>query len=214
MFSTIMYWLTVLVGLLLRADSFGPAQYGVSIVYDPKVNRTTAVCVGFTRAEFEQFCGFLRDNIHLGGHWAMLPMTLVDFTYHMIARWLTHNRRVIVAIAKSKEINIAEYGDNRGFKADLDLDLDAATRKLTFLGNDFAFMKSICKTQERFLDAIEEILLEEQDTTSDDKARKSRELFQGHIIFLRESFTSALQYVERDLCSIKSIAQTVRYLPT
>jgi len=141
----------------------------------------------------------------------LVPMVFVDFMSHMTARWLTYNRLSLLAIANSKEINIRELNDNRGLRPDMKLDLDTATRKLTFLNDEYAITESISKTQLRFLALIEEIV--EQGRLPFVEGQTTRmgtsELLIDEITFMREAFKSALQNIERDRQNIQGLAQTV-----
>jgi hypothetical protein len=142
----------------------------------------------------------------------LLPMVFVDFMAHMSARWLTYNRLSLLAIANSKEINVREAQDNRGLRPDLKLDLDTATRKLTFMNDEYAITESISKTQIRFLDLIEEMVGEQQQasgTGSTVWGLLGADAFQEEIAFLRKPFHSALQNIERDGQNIQGLAQTV-----
>lgn len=152
--------------------------------------------------------------MQFAGHPLLLPMVLVDFMKQSTARWLAYNRLSLLAIANSKEVNVRELEDDRGHPADQKLDLDSATRKLTFLNDEFSITESISKTQLRFLDVIEEMVHEQQkpevaqlNLPSDDISGGA---FFDEIPYLRESFKSALQYIERDRQNIQGLAQTVR----
>jgi len=139
-------------------------------------------------------------------------MVFVDFMSHMTARWLTYNRLSLLAIANSKEINTREVHDNRGLRPDMKLDLDTATRKLTFLNDEYAITESISKTQLRFLDLIEEIVVEQEKlpfAEGQTIRMGTPELFIDEITFMREAFKSALQNIERDRQNIQGLAQTV-----
>jgi hypothetical protein len=136
----------------------------------------------------------------------LVPMVFVDFMGHMTSRWLTYNRLSLLAIANSKEVNIREVQDDRGLRPDLKMDLDTATRKLTFMNDEYAITESISKTQLRFLGVIEEMIKEENNKGG----AGVRGLFVEEICFLRETFTSAIQNIERDRQNIQGLAQTVR----
>lgn len=138
-------------------------------------------------------------------------MVLVDFMKQSTARWLTYNRLSLLAIANSKEVNVRELEDDRGHPADQKLDLDSATRKLTFLNDEFSITESISKTQMRILDVIEAMLTEQQNspTFGDSPDADVACTFLDEIPYLRESFQSSLQYIERDRQNIQGLAQTV-----
>jgi hypothetical protein len=144
----------------------------------------------------------------------LVPMVFIDFLSHMTVRWLSYNRLSLLAIANSKEIRMREHQDNRGLHSDLALDLDTATRKLTFLTDEFAITESISKTQLRFIDLIEEMLQEnlKHSTTTDDVSTIERTRnFLDEAYYLRQSFNSALQCIERDKQGIQGLVQTVRF---
>lgn len=145
----------------------------------------------------------------------LLPLVLVDFMSHMTARWLTYNRFSIMGIANSKEMNIREQQDDRGYQQDLKMDLDTATRKLTFLNDEYAITESISKTQLRFLELIEQMVLEMDDSILSTKGNNNSgltDLVLEDICFLRQSFISALQSIERDRHTIQGLVQTVRII--
>ena len=140
-------------------------------------------------------------------------MVLVDFMKQSTARWLAYNRLSLLAIANSKEVNVREFEDDRGHPADQKLDLDSATRKLTFLNDEFSITESISKTQLRFLDTIEAMLQEQPKSDPVGLNPLNADIsgaFADEIPYLRESFKSALQYIDRDRQNIQGLAQTVR----
>jgi len=201
-----------LVGLILRTDAFSFAQYGLCLVYDPRTECISGVCIGLRTGEYKQFLLYLKGSLHYATNYMLLPMVLVDFMGHMTARWLTYNRLSLLAIAKSKEINVREAQDNRGLRPDLKLDLDTATRKLTFMNDEYAITESISKTQIRFLDLIEEMVSEQQKASGAGSTvwgLLGADAFQEEIAFLRQTFHSALQNIERDRQNIQGLAQTV-----
>jgi len=133
-------------------------------------------------------------------------MVFVDFMGHMTTRWLTYNRLSLLAISNSKEVNIREAQDDRGLRPDINMDLDTATRKLTFMNDEYAITESISKTQLRFLDVIEEMV---GDSTSGAGGNQLGP-FSEEICFLRQTFKSAIQNIERDRHNIQGLAQTVQ----
>ena len=202
------------VGLILRTDAFSFAQYTLCLIHDPVARCTTGVCIGLRLVEYQQFTRYITGSLHSASvrNPLFLPMVLLDFMKQSTARWLSYNRMSLLAIANSKEINVREYDDDRGFKADQKLDLDAATRKLTFLNDEFSITESISKTHLRFLDVIEEMLLEQKNAQVaplDDVDTDATNCFLDELSYLRESFKSAIQYVERDRSDIQGLAQTV-----
>jgi hypothetical protein len=181
-------------------------------VYDPAAECISGVCIGLRTGEYKQFLLYLKGSLHYATNYMLLPMVFVDFMAHMPARWLTYNRLSLLAIANSKEINVREAQDNRGLRPDLKLDLDTATRKLTFMNDEYAITESISKTQIRFLDLIEEMVGEQQQasgTGSTVWGLLGADAFQEEIAFLRQTFHSALQNIERDRQNIQGLAQTV-----
>jgi hypothetical protein len=125
------------------------------------------------------------------------------------ARWLTYNRLSLLAISNSKDVNIREHEDDRGLRSDLELDLDSATRKLTFLYDEFSITESISKTQLRFLDVIEDMLqVRTWETLPEHSA--ATDTLKDELRYLRESFKSAAQYIARDMHNIQGLVQTVR----
>lgn len=111
----------------------------------------------------------------------------------------------------SSGVNVREVGDDRGLATDQCLDLDSATRKLTFLNDEFSITKSISLTQLRILDVLEE-LLEQTRVPAGVGSALQVEAAAGlleEVPYLRESFKSALQYIERDMSNIQGLAQTV-----
>jgi hypothetical protein len=130
----------------------------------------------------------------------LLPMVFVDFLSNMTARWLTYNRLSLLAIGSSKEINIRETEQERGIRPDLKLDLDTATRKLTFMDDEYVLTESISKTQLRFLNLIEEMVMKQRDKFllgSKAVCLQGAEVFLEETSFLRQTFHSALQNIER-----------------
>jgi len=139
-------------------------------------------------------------------------MVFVDFMSHMTARWLSYNRLSLLAIGKSKEIRVREPKDTQGLVPDSNLDLDTATRKLTFLTDEYSITESISKTQLRFLDLIEGMLKEQRKLSLAEPnapGTEGAEIFLDQAYYSRESFKSALQYIERDRQSIQGLMQTV-----
>jgi hypothetical protein len=197
--------LTLEAGLILRTDAFSFAQYGLCLVYNPATECTTGVCIGLRQSEYKQFIQYLRGGLHSAKNYMLLPMVFIDFMNHMTSRWLTYNRLSLLGIANAKEINVRETQDDRGFLPELELSLDQATRKLTFLNDEFSITECISKTQLRFLETIEKILLEQQSACD----APGVDIFLADLGFYRESFKSALQYIERDRNNINGLAQTV-----
>jgi len=153
---------------------------------------------------------YIEAGLRSARNYVFLPIILVDFMNHMTARWLNYNRLSLLAIANSREIKIREPGDDRGLRPDMKLDLDTATRKLTFLNDEYSITESISKTQIRFLDMIENIIIQQRKDISNNLAiAEGEDMFSDQITFLRESFKSALQYIERDRKNIEGLAQTV-----
>jgi hypothetical protein len=144
-----------------------------------------------------------------------LPMLLVDFMNSKSSQWLTDKRLRLQAISKSKEINVRELADHYGFREDENMDLDTTTRRLTRLSSEYGIVESISRTHLRFLDCIEKILLEcgyphaHESKSSGDADGTESLLHEIHIF--RESFKSALQYIERDRHAIQSLTQTVSH---
>lgn len=181
-------------------------------MYDSVTQCTTGLCTGLGEGEFEQFIRYLSASLEFASNPMLLPMVFIDFLGHMTARWLTYNRLSLLGIAKSREINIREYQDNRGFGNDKNLDLDSASRKLTLMNDEYAIIESISKTQLRFLQLIEKINLERCAVFvggSELSSLKEKYSFVEEISFLRQTFNSALQNVDRDRQNIQGLAQTV-----
>ena len=201
------------VGLVLRTDAFSFAQYSACMIYDARTRCTTAICIGLRAGEYKQFLGYYKAALSFSASPLFLPVVLVDFMKQSSARWLHYNRLSLLAIANSREVNVREIGDDRGLPTDQRLDLDSATRKLTFLNDEFGIIRSICQTQNRFLDTIEELLLEETKLSAAGDHSPQADAAAGlleEIPYLRESFASALQYIDRDMSNIQGLVQTVR----